>query len=190
MSDGRLIPPHGGYRRLRSFQVAQEIYDATVLFCERFIDRKSRTHDQMIQASRSGVQNIAEGSMASATSKKMEIKLTGVAKASLEELLRDYEDYLRQHGLKQWGKDSPEARKIREMYKSDRSDESDTSDIYGIRTASAEVAGNTVICLIHQATYLLRKQLERLEREFLEKGGFTERMYHERKRWRDREKKE
>ncbi|MGC8738619.1 MAG: four helix bundle suffix domain-containing protein [Candidatus Hydrogenedens sp.] len=150
----------------------------------------------MIQASRSGVQNIAEGSVASATSKKMEIKLTGVAKASLEELLRDYEDYLRQHGLKQWGKDSPEAGRIREMYKSDRLDKldevdpSDKSDIYGIRTASAEVAGNTVICLIHQATYLLRKQLERLEREFLEKGGFTERMYWERKRWREREKKE
>ncbi|MCX8063740.1 MAG: four helix bundle suffix domain-containing protein [Candidatus Hydrogenedentes bacterium] len=182
---------------MRSFQVAQDIYDATVVFCERFIDKKSRTHDQMIQAGRSGVQNIVEGSVASATSKKMEIKLTGVAKASLEELLRDYEDYLRQNGLRKWDKDSPEAKRVREMYKleksdrsdqSERSDESDRLERYGIRTGSAELVANTLICLIHQATYLLRRQLERLEQEFLEKGGFTERMYWERKRWRDKEK--
>jgi len=93
-----LIPIHGGYRQLRSFQSAQLAYDLTVVFCERFIDKRSRTHDQMVQAARSGVQNIAEGSMASATSKKTELKLTGVARASLEELLLDYEDFLRQRG--------------------------------------------------------------------------------------------
>lgn len=92
----QLIPPHGGYRSLRPYQTAELVYDATVLFCDRFIDKHSRTHDQMVQAARSGVQNIAEGSMASATSKKTELKLTGVARASLEELLLDYQAFLRQ----------------------------------------------------------------------------------------------
>src|SRR5437764_14902885 len=112
-----LIPRHGGYRKLRSFQTAQMVYDLTVVFCDRFIDSRSRTHDQMVQAARSGVQNIAEGSMASATSKKMELKLTGVARASLEELLLDYEDFLRQRGLRLWGKNSPEALAVRNKYK-------------------------------------------------------------------------
>lgn len=94
-----LIPKHGGYRKLKSFQVAQLAYDITVRFCDRFIDRRSRTHDQMVQAARSGVQNIAEGSLASATSKKTELKLTQVARASLEELRLDYEDFLRHRGL-------------------------------------------------------------------------------------------
>jgi four helix bundle suffix protein len=97
-----LLPAHGGYRRLKSFQVAQLIYDATARFCDRFIDRRSRTHDQMVQAARSGVQNIAEGSVASGTSKKSELKLTNVARASLEELRLDYEDFLRQRGLPLW----------------------------------------------------------------------------------------
>lgn len=97
-----LIPKHGGYRKLKGFQVAQLVYDVTVRFCDRYIDRRSRTHDQMVQAARSGVQNIAEGSQASATSKKMELKLTQVARASLEELKLDYEDFLRQRGLAQW----------------------------------------------------------------------------------------
>lgn len=105
----RVIPQHGGYQRLRSFQVAQVIYDATVVFCDRFIDKRSRIHDQMVQAARSGVQNIAEGSMASATSKKTEIKLTSVARASFEELLLDYKDFLRQRELRIWNKNSPEA---------------------------------------------------------------------------------
>jgi four helix bundle suffix protein len=105
MSD--LIPKHGGFRRLKSFQVAQLVYDVTVRFCNRYVDRFSRTKDQMVQAARSGVQNIAEGSLASATSKKTELKLTQVARASLEELKLDYEDFLRQRGLVQWGKDNP-----------------------------------------------------------------------------------
>lgn len=103
----KLIPPHGGYRKLKSFQVAQLAYDVTVRFCERYIDRRSRTHDQMVQAARSGVQNIAEGSQASGTSKKMELKLTNVARASLEELRLDYEDYLRHRRLPLWPEDDP-----------------------------------------------------------------------------------
>jgi four helix bundle suffix protein len=181
--EGKLIPSHGGYRKLRSFQCAQLVYDATVIFCDRFVEKRSRTHDQMIQAARSGVQNIAEGSVASATSKKTELKLTGVARASLEELLLDYEDFLRQRGLRLWAKDSPEALAVRGRFRSDlsdASDPSDKSDAYRIRTASPEVAANTLICLINQASYLLRRQLQGLERQFLAEGGFTERLYRER----------
>lgn len=107
MESGTLIGLHGGYRKLKSFQIAQLVYDVTVRFCDRYIDPRSRTHDQMVQAARSGVQNIAEGSQASGTSKKMEIKLTNVARASLEELRLDYEDFLRQHGLPQWTMEDP-----------------------------------------------------------------------------------
>ena len=103
----KLIPLHGGYRKLKSFQVAQLAYDVTVRFADRYISPRSRTHDQMVLAARSGVQNIAEGSQASGTSKKMELKLTNVARASLEELRLDYEDFLRQRGLAQWTEDDP-----------------------------------------------------------------------------------
>ena len=127
-SSDRLLPKHGGYRKLRSFQTAQLVFDGTVIFCDRFIEKRSRTHDQMVQAARSGTQNIAEGSMASATSKKTELTLTNVARASLEELLLDYGDFLRQRGLRRWAKDSPEALAVRRSYQSDRSDRSDTSD--------------------------------------------------------------
>jgi len=181
-----LIPPHGGYRKLRSFQCAQRVYDATVLFCDRFVDKRSRTHDQMVQAARSGVQNIAEGSMASATSKKTELKLTGVARASLEELLLDYEDFLRQRGLRIWDKNSSEALAVRRRYQSDqsdmsdRSDGSDRSDPCCLANASAEVAANTLICLINQASFLLGRQLRKLEQQFLAEGGFTERLYRQR----------
>ncbi len=102
-----LIPKHGGYRKLKSFQIAQLVYDATVRFCDRYIEKRSRTHDQMVQAALSGVQNIAEGSQASGTSKKTELKLTNVARASLEELRLDYEDFLRQRGLAIWEKGDP-----------------------------------------------------------------------------------
>ena len=174
-----LIPPHGGYRKLRSFQTAQLAYDLTVVFCNRFVDKRSRTHDQMVQAARSGVQNIAEGSMASATSKKTELKLTGVARASLEELLLDYEDFLRQRGLRLWDKNSPEALAVRKAFQSDGSDQSDSSD-KGFSKASPEVAANTLICLINQASYLLGRQLQKLEEQFLTEGGFTERLYQQR----------
>jgi len=169
-----LIPKHGGYRKLRSFQAAQAAYDATVIFCERFVDRRSRTRDQMVQAARSGVQNIAEDSLASGTSKKTELKLTNVARASLEELLLDCEDFLRQRGLKRWAKDDPRALAVRGRYRSGRSDESDP---YDLRTADAETAANTLICLVNQASYLLGRQLRTLEQAFLDEGGFTERLY-------------
>jgi four helix bundle suffix protein len=107
-----LIPQHGGYRNLKSFQVAQLAYDVTVRFCDRYIDPRSRTHDQMVQAARSGVQNIAEGSQASGTSKKMELKLTNVARASLEELRLDYEDFLRQRGLEMWPRCDPRRQEL------------------------------------------------------------------------------
>jgi four helix bundle suffix protein len=183
-----LIPPHGGYRKLRSFQCAQMAYDLTVVFCGRFIDRRSRTHDQMVQAARSGVQNIAEGSMASATSKKTELKLTGVARASLEELLLDYEDFLRQRGLKQWAKDSPEALRTRSLLSdpSDRSDPSDKKKRIDLLNAEPEAAANIMICLVNQASYLLRGQLRFLERKFLDEGGFTERLYNQRQSRRGR----
>ena len=175
----RFIPQHGGFRKLRSFQTAQLAYDGTVIFCDRFIDKRSRTHDQMVQAARSGVQNIAEGSLASATSKETELKLTNVARASLGELLLDYEDFLRQRGLRQWTKDAPEARAVRNLYlseRSDKSDRSDLTDIYAFRTASAEVAANTLVCLVNQASSLLIKQIRQLEQDFLTHGGLRERM--------------
>ena len=170
-----LIPPHGGYRELKSFQHAELVYDATVKFCDRFIDRRSRTHDQMVQAARSGRQNIAEGSQASGTSKKFELKLVGVARASLEELLLDYEDFLRQRALRLWGKDDPTAKAVRGLaYEKNRSYMTYKSYV---ENSSPEVAANTVICLIHQTNYLLDRQLRQLEAAFLSEGGFTERLY-------------
>ncbi|HKE56261.1 MAG TPA: four helix bundle suffix domain-containing protein [Pyrinomonadaceae bacterium] len=178
-----LIPAHGGYRKLKSFQQAELVYDATVKFCDRFIDVRSRTHDQMVQAARSGRQNIAEGSQASGTSKKFELKLVGVARASLEELLLDYEDFLRQRGMQIWGKDHSMARVIRGLaYQENR-----TYMTYRpyVEESSSEIAANTIICLIHQANYLLDQQLKQLEAAFLKDGGFTERLYWSRKKARE-----
>ncbi len=197
-----LIPTHGGYRNLRSFQTTEIVYDGTVIFCDRFVSRRSRTHDQMVQAARSGRQNIAEGSMASATSKKSELKLTNVAKASLEELLLDFEDFLRQRKLPQWDKNSPEALAVRKRYRgfptkwfaesdlSDKSDVSDRSELldpYGIATATSELAANTLLCLVNQAIYLLKRQIEKLEQDFVEEGGFTEKLYRVRTQRRRRQ---
>jgi len=128
ISNPKKIRPSGGYRRLRSFQAATVVYDATVSFCARFIDKRSRTVDQMVQAARSGRQNIAEGSRASATSTQTELRLVNVARASLDELLLDYEDFLRQRGLRQWEKDDPQAREVREVGKLPQTDRSDRSD--------------------------------------------------------------
>src|SRR6267142_6066257 len=138
MNQDKLIPAHGGYRQLKSFQHAELVYDATVKFCDRFIDKRSRTHDQMVQAARSGRQNIAEGSQASGTSKKFELKLVSVARASLEELLLDYEDFLRQRGFKLWGKDHATAQFVRRLaYEENRSYR--TYSTY-VETSSPEVA--------------------------------------------------
>jgi restriction system protein len=179
-----LLPPHGGYRTLRSFQVAELAYDGTLIFCDRFVEKRSRTYDQMVQAARSGEQNIAEGSVASGTSKKSELKLTNVARASLEELMRDYHDFLRKRKLPLWSKDSPEAIAVRSRYKSELSDQSVLSDV---KTDSPEIAANSLLCLINQASYLLRRQLNRLEKDFLKHGGFTERLYAARTRTRSGE---
>lgn len=170
-----LIPPHGGYREVKSFQHAELVDDSTVKFCNRYIDPRSRTHDQMVQAARSGRQNVAEGSQASGTSKKFELKLVGVARSSLEELLLDYEDFLRQRGLKLWGKDHPTAVVVRRLaYEKNRSYSTYSSYI---EKAPPEVAANTIICLIHQTNYLLDQQLRQLEQAFIKEGGFTERLY-------------
>jgi len=158
--------------------MAEIVYDATVAFCNRFVPVRSRTNDQMVQATRSGKQNVAEASMASGTSRKMELKLVGVARASLEELLQDYEDFLRQRGLSLWGKDHQQARAVRKLaYVPERS--YGTYSTY-IEKAPPEAAANTMICLIHQANYLLDQQLRQLERQFLAEGGFTERLYRAR----------
>lgn len=194
MGEG-FIPPHGGYHDLLSYRKAEIVYDATIFFCERYIDRFSRTRDQMVQAARSGKQNIVEGSMASGTSKEMEIKLTNVARASLEELLTDYCDFLRTGGLRQWDKDSREATFVRQLgrakgpgtsgtcgaskmrtHLSQESHESYETYRPFIETRPPEVAANIIICLIHQATYLLRRQLTQLEKAFLKEGGLRERM--------------
>lgn len=177
-----IITPHGGYRGLKSFINAEIVYDATVAFCNRFINRRDRTHDQMVQAARSGRQNIAEGSMASGTSKKFELKLVGVARASQEELLLDYEDFLRQRGLPLWEKGHPKAQTIRKLaWASNRSYKTYKSYI---ETAPPETAANTMICLVHQTNYLLDQLLRQLEEAFVKEGGFTERLYQARKRGR------
>lgn len=183
MSDQRvpnLIPPHGGYRELQSYKMSEIVYDATVVFCNRFINIRSRTHDQMVQAARSGKQNIAEGSMASGTSRKIELKLVGIARASLEELLLDYQDFLRQRELSLWGKDHRQAIAVRRLAYS--KDKSYTTYKTYIEHSPPETAANTLISLIHQTNYLLDQQLRSLETAFLEEGGFTERLYHARVR--------
>lgn len=185
------LRPHGGYRHLRSFHVAEAVYDGTVAFCGRFVDKRSRTNDQMIQAARSGRQNIAEGSRASGTSSQIELRLVGVARASLDELLLDYEDFLRQRGLPIWDKDHPQALRVRRLGKqADRTDRSDpsVSPYTPYRTpveqGSPEVAANTLVCLIHQANYLLDRQIQSLERDFIEGDGYSEQLAAERLRYR------
>jgi four helix bundle suffix protein len=168
------IPPHGGYEKLLAYRKSEIIYDATVRFCDRFIDRKSRTHDQMVQAARSGNKNIAEGSQVSGTSKEGELKLTNVARASLEELLGDYRDYLRQRGFPQWDKNSREALFVRKL--GSRINESYSDYQSYIETRAPQIVANILICLIHQANYLLDQQLRKLEQEFLQAGGMRERM--------------
>ena len=168
------IPKHGGYQNLLSYKKALIVYDSTVLFCNRFIDKRSRTRDQMVQAARSGKQNIVEGSMASGTSKETEIKLMNVARASLEELLEDYRDFLRTNDFALWDKNSREALFVRKLGAN-----KDTS--YGtyrtfIESRRPEVVANIIICLIHQANYLLDQQIRQLEQVFLKEGGLRERM--------------
>lgn len=199
-----LIPKHGGYRKLKSFQVAQLVYDVTVRFCDRYIDKRSRTHDQMVQAARSGVQNIAEGSQASATSKKMELKLTQVARASLEELKLDYEDFLRQRGLARWERENP----IRQSLIDRRCQNADEVAAWVVEMSRVggqkgkggrwgqfqekstmstkstlstqlyhELSANAALVLLSVACALLDRQVGRLAADFETEGGFTERLY-------------
>jgi four helix bundle suffix protein len=200
----KLIPLHGGYRKLKSFQVAQLVYDVTVRFCDRYIEKRSRTHDQMVQAARSGVQNIAEGSQASGTSKKTELKLTNVARASLEELRLDYEDFLRQRGLAQWppehpalqrfkakrcstleevrawvneerGRTRPNTDEHRRAYSEHRSVAVGASPCLSV--SSAQLVANAVLSLLNLCCYLLDRQLAAQAAAFESEGGFTERLY-------------
>ncbi|MEK7727702.1 MAG: four helix bundle suffix domain-containing protein [candidate division KSB1 bacterium] len=191
-----LLPKHGGYRKLKSFQIAQLVYDVTVRFCDRYIDKRSRTHDQMVQAARSGVQNIAEGSQVSGTSKKMEMKLTNVARASLEELRLDYEDYLRQRNLEKWAPNDPRRQKLIDR-RCSTADEVAVwvKGIYGPHgqngksmkskestpIAYSEIAANAALVLIGVAVSLLSRQLAAQAAAFEKDGGFTERLYQRRK---------
>jgi four helix bundle suffix protein len=196
-----LLQVHGGYRNLKCFQVAQLAYDHTVRFCDRYISKRSRTHDQMVQAARSGVQNIAEGSKASGTSKKTELKLTNVARASLGELKLDYEDYLRQRRLPLWAREDPRrkalvARRcrtveevaawVREQHGRDghhgldgrpRATDQSMQSIPSIQSTYPEIAANAAYVLIGVACALLDRQLASLARSFEDEGGFTERLY-------------
>ena len=182
--DDKFLPDHGGFRRLASYRKAEIVYDVTHLFCRRFLRRGDRTIDQMVQAARSGKQNIAEGSKAAAVSKESELKLTNVARASLEELLIDYEDFLRVRNLPQWEKDSPQARYVRRL----GAQESVSFEQFRnfCESRSADVVANIAICLIHQATYLLSRQVLRLERDFVREGGVRERMFKVRQEFRKR----
>ncbi len=201
-----LIPVHGGYRKLKSFQIGQLVYDLTVRFCDHYVDRRSRTHDQMVQAARSGVQNIAEGSMASGTSKKTELKLTNVARASLEELRLDYEDFLRQRDLPLWPADHPALVRFKAKRCATLQDvrvwvaeETRTStDLHGPTQTASEVgspsvsvraspcpsavlpqtlAANAALSLLNLCCHLLDRQLATQAKTFETEGGFTERLY-------------
>jgi four helix bundle suffix protein len=185
-TDNPIILPHGNYQELLSYQKSEVIYDLTFRFCEKHLKKGDRTIDQMVQAARSGKQNIVEGSKASGTSKEMEIKLTNVARASLEELLEDYRDYLRVRDLVMWDKDSKEAQYVRKL----GSKPYTTYETYRtyVDTRSAEVIANIAICLIHQANYLLDQQLKRLEKDFLKDGGLRERMTRARLQARDEQR--
>ncbi len=170
----RLLPPRGDYQTLHSFQKAEVIYDLTFRFAHKHLSKGDRTVDQMIQSARSGKKNILEGSKAALTSKETEIKLTNVGRASLEELLKDYKDYLRARDLKIWDKDSKEALYVRRLGRKTPQN----YELYRefVETRPPEVVANIAICLIHQANYLIDQQLRRLEKDFLEQGGLRERM--------------
>ncbi len=194
-----LIPLHGGYRKLLSFRVAQLVYDVTVRFCGRYVEKRSRTHDQMVQAARSGVQNIAEASQASGTSKKTEIKLTNVARASLEELRLDYEDFLRQRGLPVWKREDSRrqalvdrrcqtadevARWVEQEKKRGRGGQGGQSEGDDLTKSTMstpstfpELAANAALVLIAVACGLLDRQIASQARAFEQEGGFTERLY-------------
>lgn len=177
-NDDSFLPPHGGYKHLRSFQKAEIIYDGTVFFCNKFFGRYDRTKEQMIQAARSGKQNIAEGSMISATSKEGEIKLTNVARASLDELKNDYEDFLRVRGLKKWKRNDRLSVRFDEL-NSDPDANYETFKV-AIEHSDPEISANVLLCLTRLTIYLLGRQLTALEVAFVNDGGMRERMFNAR----------
>ncbi len=195
------LRPSGGYRKTASFQTTTIVYDGTYWFCEKFLDPRSRMSDQMIQAARSGRQNIAEGSRASATSSQTELRLLNVARASLEELLLDLEDYLRHRRLAQWTPDAPEAMAVRDVprrFKKDRADQSDLTDLTDrerwalyapwLEHANPAIRANALICLINQANFLLDQQIAAVEGQFIEGGGYSEQLASARLAERERKK--
>lgn len=197
------LRPSGGYRSAASFQTATLIYDATCLFCEKFVDSRSRVLDQMMQAARSGRLNIAEASRVSATSSQTELRLVNVARSSLEALLLDFEDYLRQRRLAQWALSSTELQAVREVpkrFRQERTEQADLTDLSdGERWAlyapwleheRAEVRANAIICLIHQTSYLLDRQIAALEEASAEEGGYSEQLAAARPDSRERQSKE
>ncbi len=188
MNSNTFIPPHGNYKELLSYQKAAVVYDITFRFCDRFLKKNDRTIDQMVQAARSGKQNIVEGSKASGTSKEMEIKLTNVARASLEELLEDCRDFLRVRDCFIWDKNSREALFVRKL----GSKHHTTFETYRafVETRPADVVANIAICLINQTNYLLDQQIRRLEQDFLKEGGLRERMSRARIEVREMQRKD
>ncbi|MBA4149979.1 MAG: four helix bundle protein [Verrucomicrobia bacterium] len=180
------LPPHGNYAELLSFQKAELVYDITFRFAHKYLSRGDRTIDQMVQSARSGKKNILEGSKAALTSKETEIKLTNVGRASLEELLDDYKDYLRARDLKTWDKDSREAQYVRRLGRKTPQNYETYREF--VETRPPEVVANIAICLIHQANYLIDQQLRRLEKDFLKEGGLRERMTRARLDFRNRSK--
>jgi four helix bundle suffix protein len=181
------IPQHGGYFNLVSYQKAEIIYDGTVYFVNRFYKKNDRTVDQMIQAARSGKQNIVEASMASATSKETEIKLMNVAKASLEELLIDYKDFLRIRNLSFWGIEHRLTTRFRELNKTPNA--TYQTYIKAIENENPEICANSMICLIKIVTYLLAQNIKQLEKDFIENGGLREQMTKARIEYRNQTKK-
>lgn len=180
-SDLTFLPKHGYYRNLRVYRLTEIIYDITFYFTQHYLQKGDRTIDQMVQAARSGKQNIAEGNQAAATSSETEIKLTNVAKASLEELLTDYEDYLRVRGLAQWQKGHERLEKLREYVRTDA-----FLNEYAllITKMSDEEICNLSITLIHQAMYMLQRLLETMQRRFVTEGGIKEQMFKARTNYR------
>lgn len=176
------LPQRGHYRHLRVYKVAELIYDITFYFTQNYLNKGDRTIDQMIQAARSGKQNIAEGNQAAATSSETEIKLTNVAKASLEELLSDYEDYLRVRQLSQWNQSNPRYEPMRCYARSERIMRDYQKDIAHMND---EEIANLAITLIHQAIYMLYKLLNTMQERFLKEGGIKERMYQARSNYRN-----
>ena len=200
-----ILAKKGEYKNLLTYQKSVIVYDCTVTFCKRFLRRGDRTNDQMVQAARSGKQNIIEGAKAAVISSETEIKLTGVARASLEELLEDYLDFLRNNKLKLWDKAGKEATYVRDLsaerVKPPKVENGPSIDaellvspvhasfVNFLETRPPEVCANIMICLVNQCNYLLDRQIRKLEDDFLKSGGLRERMYNARRDYRNSGKK-